>query len=270
MPGAAAADLEILVRMANAVHARVRQALHSPRRAEIVGTGASGSPTEHLDRVAEAQILACLEAERVDWNLLSEEVGLVSRGGELTLVADPVDGSHNALRGLPFATVSLALGRHTLGEIELGLVHDLFRGETYWARRGEGAFKDGLPIRSRRWEARAELLFLNLGRHSDPRTVGLASKARRIRSLGCASFEMAQVAQGAADAYVFDNESADRNLRVTDIAAAYRILVEAGGGASDVAGRSLDQVRLTADERTSVFAWGDPQFAASAQREGYR
>ncbi|MCI4360507.1 MAG: sugar kinase, partial [Thermoplasmata archaeon] len=117
---------------------------------------------------------------------------------------DPIDGSHNALRNMPFATVSLALGRGTLGGIEKGVVRDLTNGFTYWASRGHGAFRDGRRLRTRPWNVRSELFFVNLGRHSTPNAVHLAEHGRRIRSLGCASLEIAMVAQGAADAYFFE------------------------------------------------------------------
>ncbi len=266
-PGAE--ELEVLFRIADAVQGSVRRMRRSPRRGAIVGMGAFGSPTEEIDRVAEAQVLSALEAEGVDWDLLSEEAGHVRRGGDRLLVLDPVDGSHNVLRGLPFATVSLALGSGTLDGIDLGVVQDLASGVTYWARRGGGAFREGHPIRARPWETRGELFFLNLGRHASARSVAWAGKGRRTRSLGCASYEMVLVAEGAADAYFFENDRPERNLRVTDIAAGYRILLEAGGGATDAKGVPLGTLPLTLEERTSVFAYGDPSFAAAAAPEGY-
>lgn len=269
MAGEGSRDLEVLFRVAQAVHTAVRQASTSPHRADVVAMGADGSPTEEVDRVAEAQVLATLEEEHVDWDVLSEEAGLVPRGGGKLLVIDPIDGSHNAIRGLPYATVSLALGRQDLAGIDVGVVRDLARGTTYWASRGEGAFRDGHRLRTRAWDVRSELFFLNLGRHATARVVGLAARARRVRSLGCASLEMLAVAEGAADAYVFENDTPNRNLRVTDIAAAYRILLEAGGNASDVAGGTLDRFPLALGERTSVFAWGDPKFGERARPEGY-
>lgn len=262
-------ELEALFRIAYSVHRAVRQSLRSPHRADIVGVSPAGSPTEEVDRIAEAQVLSFLESEGLNWNLLSEEIGFVSRGGDRTLVVDPVDGSHNALRGLPIATVALALGNSRLGDVDIGVVYDLYRGETCWAVQGEGAFLDGQPIRTRGWEMRAELLLANLGRHATPRALRLAEKARRIRSVGCASFEMTMVARGAADGYLFENDTPGRNLRVTDIAAAYRILLEAGGGASDADGGSLEGLELRPEARSSVFAWGDPAFASAARSEGY-
>jgi fructose-1,6-bisphosphatase/inositol monophosphatase family enzyme len=230
--------------------------------------GADGTPTEELDRLAEAEILRVLDAEGVDWDLLSEEIGHVDRGGDRTLVVDPIDGSHNALRNQPFYAVSLALGTDDLEGIECGLVRDLHHGTTWWGARGGGAFCDGRPITTRPWNARTETVFVNLGSNASERAVRLAGKARRVRSLGCASQELLMVAQGSADAYLFENHAPNRNLRATDIAAAYRILLEAGGGLSDSRGTSLDHFPLQVERRTSVFAWGDPAFGKAAE-EGY-
>ncbi len=231
--------------------------------------GADGTPTEQVDRAAEAQVLAVTEAAQADWNILSEEAGAIDRGGSRTLVVDPVDGSHNALRGIPAATVSLALGRGTLGGIELGVIHDLSSGATYWAARGEGAFRNGHRIHTRPWDARREMFFLNLGRHSTPRVVAWSAKGRRVRSLGCASLEMALVAEGGADAYVFENDTEARNLRVTDIAGAYRILLEAGGGVTDATSQSIDELPLDLAHHTSLFAYADPSFPQAAKERGY-
>ena len=269
MPRPTTEELEILFRIAYAVRHTVRQSGATPHRGEIVAIGAAGSPTEELDRIAEAQVLSSLEEEGVDWNVLSEEAGFVQRGGSRLLVVDPVDGSHNALRGFPMSTVSLALGQSTLGDIDVGVVHNLDNGVTHWAERGYGAFRDGHRLRTRTWEVRSELFCVNLGRHSTPRAARLAEKGRRVRSLGCASLELAMVAQGSADAYFFENDNEGRNLRVTDIAAAYLVVREAGGGITDALQHSLESFPLNLDQRTSVFAWGDPSFARHAVSEGY-
>lgn len=262
-------ELEILFRIALAVQRTVRDAAGSPHRADVVATSAGGTPTEELDRLAEHEILRSLEAERVDWNVVSEEIGSVDRGGARTLVVDPIDGTSNALRQMPFFTVSLALGSRDLDGIDHGVVRDLERGTTYWASRGTGAFRDGRPIRTRPRRARGEVVFLNLGRRSGPRATRLASAARRVRSLGCASLELMMVAQGSADAFLFENADPTLNLRVTDIAAAYRILVEAGGGVGNADGAPLGPLPLGIGERTSVFAWGDPAVGAAFATGGF-
>jgi fructose-1,6-bisphosphatase/inositol monophosphatase family enzyme len=262
------AELEVMYRASLAVQRVVRDAATSPHRADVVAMGADGTPTEELDRLAENEILRVLDAEGVDWDLLSEEAGPVSRGGRQTLVVDPIDGTLNALRNFPFAAVSLALGRGTLEGIELGLVRDLYRGTTYWAARGEGAYCDGRPLHTRPWNPRAELILVNLGSRATERTVRLAGRGRRVRSLGCASLEMLMVAQGSADAYVFENSTEKTNLRSTDIAGAYRILIEAGGGVADAQRRPIDAFPLGVDRRTSVFAWGDARLPAGLAEAG--
>ncbi|MFY9716363.1 MAG: inositol monophosphatase family protein [Thermoplasmata archaeon] len=254
----ARSDLEILFRIGLAVQRTVRDAAGSPHRADVVAMSAGGTPTEEIDRLAEREVLDALDREGVDWNLVSEEIGAVARGGDRSLVVDPIDGTSNALRQLPFSTVSLALGAGDLDGIDVALVRDLDRGTTYWAIRGGGAFRDGRPIRTRPHRAHGEVVFLNLGHHTGDRASRLAGSVRRVRSLGCASLEMMMVAQGSADAYLFENREARRNLRVTDIAAAYRIVREAGGGLSTADSRPLGSLPLTIEERTSVFAWGDP------------
>lgn len=261
-------ELGTLYRIGLAVQQVMRGSKGSPHRADVVAMGAAGSPTEELDRLAEAEILRMLAAEGADWNLLSEEIGYVDRGGSRTLVADPIDGTSNAIRHLPFSTVSLALGSRDLSGVDIGLVRDLSRGRTYWGVRGRGAFLDGRRIRSRRWKPKSEVVFLNLGRGATERVVRLAGTARRVRSLGCASLELALVATGGADGYVFENVADGRNLRATDIAASYRILLEAGGGMTDVAGGSLESFPLGVAKRTSVAAWGDPEFGRALGREG--
>jgi len=262
-------ELETLFRIGLAVQQVVRDAESSPHRADVVAMGADGSPTEELDRLAEAEIRRVMEEEGVDWDLVSEEIGHVRRGGDRTLVVDPIDGTTNALRNLPFSTVSLALGRNDLSGIDLGLVRDLYRGTTYWAVRGGGAFRDGRPIRTRPWTGRGEVFFVNLGSLATERAHRLGAKARRIRSLGCASFELLMVAQGSADGYLYENTAENRNLRATDIAAVYRILTEAGGGLTDARGGSLDTFPLGVERRTSVFGFGDMAFAQKAKEGGY-
>ena len=60
------------------------------------------------------------------------------------MVVDPVDGSMNAKRGLPFACVSIAVASgDRMGDVEVGFVAELVPARDWWAVRGEGAFCDG-------------------------------------------------------------------------------------------------------------------------------
>ncbi len=250
-------DLEWLTRIAYAVDRAVGTTLRSPRRGDPIGMGADGSPTELLDQVAEREVLRELERWKLPWNLLSEEAGHIDRGGESLLVLDPVDGSHNAVHGIPFFTVSLALGTRSMSDVRAGVVHDLVRGVTYAAIREGGAWANGRRLGTRTWTPGRDLFFVNLGAHSTPRAHAVASIPRRTRALGCASLELCLVAEGAGDAYFCDNAPPSKNLRVTDLAAAQLILREAGGGVSEGTGREELDLPLELTHRSSVFAWGD-------------
>ncbi|HEX5167455.1 MAG TPA: hypothetical protein VFV93_18745, partial [Thermomicrobiales bacterium] len=67
------------------------------RLAEVVGLGADGADTTHIDQVAEDVALACLEASEPRMNILSEEIGFLDRGSSLTAIVDPIDSTNNAI-----------------------------------------------------------------------------------------------------------------------------------------------------------------------------
>ena len=59
---------------------------------------------------------------------------------------DPIDGTANFVRGIPAWCVVIACTRN--GRTELGVIHEPSTGETFYSRRGGGAFLNGKPIRA--------------------------------------------------------------------------------------------------------------------------
>lgn len=238
----------------------VQDALNTLRGdpAEILGRGADGAPSSRLDRVAEKAVLERLKARKTKFNVLSEEAGFVDLGGDALLVLDPVDGTHNALRGVPAFSVSLAVGQGRLSDIEEGLVRDLVSGATYRATAGGGATLDGKPIHVRRFDPKDMLFSVYLGSNAADESARVAAKARRVRHLGAASLDLCLVAKGAADLYYMHSKEARLKLRACDIAAGTLIVREAGGQVLDLAGRQLD-MPLTVDAHTDLIALGDPK-----------
>src|SRR5437764_10834413 len=132
---------------------RVRDALarhpETSDRGRRLERGEGGDMTMVLDRVAEDAVLAELEAGREPLTAISEERGELdlNGGGPPFVVIDPVDGSLNAKRRLPFHAVSIAFASgRTMSQVEFGYVFDLFCGEEWSAERGGGAFVDGLRL----------------------------------------------------------------------------------------------------------------------------
>src|SRR4029077_13487564 len=94
-----------LVAVAAEVDARVRGVQGSEGGRELLGIGAGGDRTAVVDQVAEEIVVAACErfaAEGLRFRLRSEELGDRSFGADSpTLLVAPVDGSLNAMQGLP-------------------------------------------------------------------------------------------------------------------------------------------------------------------------
>lgn len=218
---------------------------------KTIDLGADGTPTKMIDKIAEETAIKTLKKTNMNVNFLSEEVGFIDNNAEYTFVLDPVDGTRNAYRGVPFYSVSLAVGRHSLSDIEYGIVRNVATGDMYIAEVGMGAFCNKQHIFVPDVSAHEPVFSVNLGKRCDEKTIDMV-KNTVLRSLGAASLEMCLVGTGAIDAYIVGREF----MRVTDIAASTLFLREAGGFVTDVNGDSLDMT-LSLDERTSVIAAGN-------------
>ena len=213
-----------------------------------VGIGADGTPTKYIDKIAEDVALKTINTSRIKVNVLSEECGFVDNGGEFVFVLDPVDGTRNASRGVPFYSVSLAVGKKNLSDIWYGLVKNIPTGNLFVAEKGHGAFLNKKQVAAPEIPDKQILSCLSLGNNYDEKTIRFVKK-EKVRSLGAASLEMCLVATGALDYYAMGREY----LRVTDIAAAALFVREAGGYVTNILGEKLD-MSLNLDERTSVLA----------------
>ncbi|OPY34159.1 MAG: Inositol-1-monophosphatase [Methanomassiliicoccales archaeon PtaU1.Bin124] len=217
--------------------------------------GADGTPTLRIDRLAEDAILEYVNQEKLKWNILSEEAGYIDNGGDRTLVIDPIDGTYNAVIGIPFYSVSLALGSSTMSDVDMAYVRNVVTGDTYQAVKGEGAKLNGRKIHTRPL-AKDMVLLIYMGCHASDDTLRCIKKARRTRSLGCSSLELALVAQGTADAFYLKSGQRERAIRVVDIAASALILREAGGDLCDLSGETLD-MPFDLKVRSNFLAYGD-------------
>jgi myo-inositol-1(or 4)-monophosphatase len=209
----------------------VRAALERlPTRAErepVVGRGRGGDDTTAIDEAAEDAILARLRALDEPLTIVSEEAGVVGAGATVVVV-DPIDGSFNAKRGLPFFAVSIAVANgHTLGDVDFGYVYDFAAGEEWVARRGSGAMLDGEPLGGVRPKEPLEILAFEatrtdlVARHAP----AVAALVPRVRIFGSLALALCQLAAGRIDAVCSLKENGARSV---DIAAAQLIVRELG------------------------------------------
>lgn len=137
---------------------------------------------------------AALEVlHRAPVQVVSEESG-VSGSGDLVVVIDPVDGSSNAARHLPYWATSLC-ALDADGPL-VALVVNQATGATSTAVRGGGAFRDGVPIRASTCE-RVEDSFVALSTFP-----GRVLAWKQFRVLGSCALALCDVAAGVFDGYV--------------------------------------------------------------------
>src|SRR5262249_23151749 len=103
-------------------------------REPVVGVGLGGDETAAIHRAAEEAILA--RVQEAAGAVVSEEVGRVGGTGLPLVVVDPIDGSLNAKRGIPFFSLSIAVAEgETMDDVAFGFVHDFGSREEWTARR---------------------------------------------------------------------------------------------------------------------------------------
>lgn len=245
--------LEILRDIAEAVRESIKTSEKS-LWAEEEGIGADGTRTHHIDRIAEDAVISFLEELGNPFNLLSEEGGFLDFGREYTLILDPVDGTYNAIRSIPFYSISLALSRSSMAETEYALIMNLSTGEEFHAEKGKGAYRNGYRIKTGRFSPEDSIFSVMLGKRAHEDSYIIAGIPKRLRSIGSASIEMAYVASGSLDLYYYRGKGG--GLRVMDVAAGALILREAGG---EVYNHELIPLNMDLDirKRTSVIAVGD-------------
>jgi len=220
-----------------------------------IGKGASGDTTFAVDKRAEDAILSVLEeaaAGGEEFTFISEELGERSFGGGNTVVlADPVDGSNNAKYGLPFYSTSIALatGRR-LSDVVLGYVMNLATGEEFWAIKGGGAFRNGIPVRTSRASDLGMLNFECTRPERDLETAApLLSSSRKIRCLGSIALDLAGLSCGMTDAVLVPSPS-----RSFDFAAGWLMVNEAGGVVTDISGKPVSDTALGVKRSCTLMA----------------
>ena len=227
-----------------------------PTRAErepVVGAGRGGDETTAIDRAAEQAILGRIEAAA--GAVVSEEIGAVGGSALPLVVVDPIDGSLNAKRGIPFFALSIAVAEgETMDDVVFGFVHDFGTREEWTARRGEGAWLDGEALGVVRPKEEVEILSFEATRTSlvardAPKVADLAY---RLRIMGSLALSLCHLAAGRVDAVC-----SLKPARSVDIAAAQLLCRELGLVVAlfDVA-EPFGSAPLDLEQRSRVVASG--------------
>ena len=197
-------------------------------REPVLRLGEGGDDTTAIDGAAEDALVRRLAALGLDLTLVSEELGVraFGAGGTPLVVVDPIDGSVNAKRGIPFFSLSLAVADgETMDDVFFGYVYDFGSHEEWVAERGRGALLDGRPLGGPGPKGAIEILSFE-GTTTDAIAAAapaMRGVAHRLRIMGSLALSLCHLAAGRVDAVC-----CLKPARSIDIAAAQLLVRERG------------------------------------------
>lgn len=211
----------------------------------------------NVDKASEALIIAEIKKRYPDHAIMAEESTFLSdenatnlANSEYIWIIDPIDGTTNFTRDIPFYAVSIGVFKlssaessgnfdYLEGELQIGVVHAPALNQTFYAEKGKGAYEDGKKISVSKAKILSDSVFAT-GFPYENRKVNLPYfdamflKTKGGRRLGAASLDLAYLASGRIDVFW------EFGLKPWDIAAGALIVEEAGGTVSDTNGNLLD------------------------------
>lgn len=224
--------LELAIDAARSTGALLLERFHAPAR----GVSSKSSPTDLVsdaDRDAEQLLIELVRRRRPHDGILGEESGASEKGGDVTWVIDPLDGTVNFLFGIPVWAVSIAV--ETSSGAVAGVVYDPNRDEMFSALAGEGARLNDAPIRvSDKSDLTQALVGTGFSYEPEARAVQaemlqqVLPVVRDVRRAGSAALDLTSVACGRLDGVY------EAPMEPWDKAAGSLVVREAGGVVSDL------------------------------------
>lgn len=178
-----------------------------------------------LDLVVDGPLVATLLDAGL--GVLSEEAGVLEEQRELLAVVDPIDGSTNASRGLPWFNTSIAVCDEE-GPL-VALVENHVTRERFEAVRGHGATRNGEQLSPPVGDIATGIVGVN-------GVPPAQNPWAQFRSLGASALDLCAVASGTLDGYV---DFAEQAHGLWDYAAALLVCNEVGVPMVDAFGRDL-------------------------------
>jgi myo-inositol-1(or 4)-monophosphatase len=172
-------------------------------------------------------------------------------------VIDPIDGSLNAKRGIPFFSLSIAIADGPLmDDVFFGFVHDFGSGEEWTGRRGEGAYLDGSRLGDERPKDRIEILSFEATRTAlvAEHAAAMVGIAHRLRIMGSLALSLCHLAAGRVDGVC-----SLKPARAVDIAAGQLLVREVGLCIDLPQAPPFERAPLDVEGRSRVVAAATPE-----------
>jgi len=256
--------LNILIQCKNNVQDKINPLIRTLNQPQPnLGIGAGGDPLKKIDMAAENAIVGTLRKHKLAFTLISEESGIAEYGedpSQCYVTADPIDGTTNLTRGVPFYATSIAVSKEpSLNKIHTALVTDLFHGTTYTAQKGCGAYRNSQRIApSKNTSLEEGIIGIDLNSYEiqkiAPKLTALIGETKHLRHFGANALEICYVADGTTDAFI----DIRGKLRATDMAAAWLVTKEAGAIMTTPEGKQLD-VKLDPKQKVEFITTANEQ-----------
>lgn len=247
--------LTVLRKIKEDLLTRLSKERFRPMTQKALGVGAGGDKTFPIDKLAEDAILSGLEASGLPCSVVSEEYGLKDfKGGGVKVLIDPIDGSKNAIAGIPFYCTSIAIAEgETIDSIVTAYVLNLITGDEFLAEKGKGAFLNDERISTQKDEEFYLVAYEAQTPGKDiPRIMPLLAASRKTRCFGATALDLAYLACGSVS--VFATPSPSRSF---DFAGGWLLVKEAGGTFTDMRGGPVDSVGLGLKRSSPLLASGN-------------
>lgn len=219
--------VDVLKQACRQVHVKTKGLAGTARASRQMGKGAGGDMSRRIDLIAEKTVIDMIRKRGIDATVIGEECGRIE-GRKGYVVMDAIDGTTNAVRGIPFYCCSLAYATDfRLSAVTDAAIIDLARGDLYYASRGKGAFLNSKRISAKKESPADPTIGINVSGVKPSvveRLAPIIADADHTRQFGANALEMCFLARGFLDAYV----DLRGKIRPTDIAAGYLIVKEAG------------------------------------------
>jgi myo-inositol-1(or 4)-monophosphatase len=192
-----------------------------------MGRGAGGDISRRIDLIAEKTVIDVIRKRGIEATIIGEECGRIE-GKQGYIIIDAIDGTTNAICGIPFFCCSIAYATDFyLSTVADAAIIDLARGDLYYASKNKGAFLNGKRIFVKREPTSDSTIGINVSGVKPvviERLAPIIEETTHVRQFGANALEMCFVARGFLDAYI----DLRGKIRPTDLAAGYLIAKEAG------------------------------------------
>lgn len=187
------------------------------------------------DSESEEVIKKIISEAYPEHSILAEETGLTQNGHEYKWHVDPIDGTRNFARGIPFFGISIALEHKK--EIVLGVVYNPLLKFLFYGEVGKGAYFNNKLMHVSKYDNKKCIVTVSSGRSNDALKLrrallhNLPDKAiASVRDFGCTVLDLVNVARGATEGDI------KLGLRTYDVAAGILLVREAGGKVTNMEG----------------------------------